>query len=85
MKLYMRTTGNRHAQCSLCGTDFGISNDVTSYLKTKKHCNSQMAKASTSTSAITTLFQRPPQRYLSIAEVRWATFIAKHNYVKRPC
>ena len=83
MKLYMCTVGNRHAHCSLCGTDLGISNDVTSHLKTKKH--SQMAKASTSTSAITTLFQRPPQRYLSIAEVRWATFIAKHNYVKRPC
>ena len=82
MKLYMCTVGNQHAHCSLCGTDFGIShggrNDVTSHLKTKKH--SQMAKASTSTSAITTLFQRPPQRDLSIeAEVRWATFIVKHN------
>lgn len=39
-----------------------------------------MAKASTLTSAIIILFQRPRQKDLSIeAEVRWAIFIAKHN------
>ena len=66
--------------CSLCRVNFGIShagrNDVTSYLKSKKHSN--LAK---SVSSKATLFhhQSSITDILIEAEVRWATFIAKHN------
>ena len=66
--------------CSLCRVNFGIShagrNDVTSYLKSKKHSN--LAK---SVSSKATLFHHQSSiTDISIeAEVRWATFIAKHN------
>ena len=72
--------GDLFMHCSLCRVNFGIShagrNDVTSYLKSKKHSN--LAK---SVSIKATLFHHQSSiTDISIeAEVRWATFIAKHN------
>ena len=75
--------GNLYAWCTICAIDFGVShggrNDVTSHLKSKRHID--MSKITHLNTSITSLFaQRSTDQDLTLeAEVRWATFIAKHN------
>ena len=77
----MFTLGNLYARCTLCAIDFGIShggcNDVTSHLKSKRHID--MSKIVPSTTPITSLFRKGDHHQAIEAEVRWATFVAKHN------
>ena len=70
-----------YARCTLCAIDFSVShggrNDVTSHLKSKRHNDMSMAMASST--PITSLFQSQTSDQAIEAEVRWATFVAKHN------
>ena len=74
-------SGNTYARCTLCCIDFGVShggrNDVTHHVRSKRHV--EMASASTSTSSIVSHFRPQVNDMVIEAEVRWATFVAKHN------
>ena len=77
----MFTLGDLYARCTLCTTDFGVShgglNDVTSHLTSKRHIDA--LKIVHSTTPITSIFRQSSSDQAIEAEVRWATFVAKHN------
>ena len=77
----MFTLGDLYARCTLCAIDFGVShggrNDVTSHLKSKRHID--VSKTVRSTTPITSIFRQSSSDQTIEAEVRWATFVAKHN------
>ena len=65
----------------LCATDFtihhGSRNDITIHVKSKRH--TEMAKAVSSMQSITSHYKPQVSDKVIEAEVRWATFVAKHN------
>ena len=64
-----------------CAIDFTIHhggcNDVTSHVKSKRHA--EMNKAVSSMRSLTSHYRPQVSDQVIEAEVRWATFVAKHN------
>ncbi len=78
---YCFALGNTFARCTLCSTDFSISNggksNVTSHLKGKKHM--ELVAGSSSTMSVTSFFETQFPKTVIEAEAQWALFVAKHN------
>ena len=73
--------GNTFAHCSLCSSDFGISNggrnDVTTHIKGKHH--REMDAAASTTQSVRSFIQPEMQKSVIEAEARWSLYVTKHN------
>ena len=82
--LILPNVGNTFARCTLCSIDFGVYNggrsDITHHVKSKRHVTADKA-ASTSRSLASVFQPQTSEKDIEVieAEVRWATFVAKHN------
>lgn len=79
--LFLPDVGNTFARCTLCSIDFGVyhggRNDVANHVNIKRHVDSD--KAASTSRSLASIFQPQTSEKVIKAEVRWATFVAKHN------
>ena len=73
--------GNTFARCTLCSIDFGVyhggRSDIAQHVRSKRHIESD--KAASTSRSLASVFQPQTSEKVIEAEVRWATFVAKHN------